>query len=479
MLNPRRRRLATCGFAIAAVTKDGDLCAWGWGVPPHWCDSASAAEAWALCHVLKETANPTRIITDCLGLVKTAEQGTAAAITSRKQLARVWSNISGALDGRIDKLISDKVLVWMPAHKSASAIGSVCKSNGSLVTARDWRSNRLVDGLAKHAAAQGAAPKATVDLVDSAESLARHAAAQLAVATFNANHCQTEISKPDGTTAMCTRRDSQPAPAAARSKQLKPLKAPAAKHAGTAVGTAAASAAQAPSESDTSGSEAVTRRQARARARKSAKALERSRQDAAIAVVLQAPRRSSREYAIDTYRRQRVAKTLLVEEKAVSDDGWGEFLNADAIASGEQHSRNVAPSSTVPEHAPNEPGCAAVAAGSTAANAQQPERSFASDEGASTERDCEPNCMLTCFPSCFLSSGCSVEVSRGSDMPPRYSRLRPTRGSSTCTTLSSAAAVQSLLGTPAASARRGSTKGHSLVGTPAASARRDATRGQS
>ena len=34
MMNPRRKRLATCGFAIAAVSRSGDLCAWAWGVPP-------------------------------------------------------------------------------------------------------------------------------------------------------------------------------------------------------------------------------------------------------------------------------------------------------------------------------------------------------------------------------------------------------------------------------------------------------------
>ena len=36
MLNPRRRELATCGFAIAAVGKDDTLWEWASGVPPAW-----------------------------------------------------------------------------------------------------------------------------------------------------------------------------------------------------------------------------------------------------------------------------------------------------------------------------------------------------------------------------------------------------------------------------------------------------------
>ena len=133
MMNPRRKMLATYGFGVAAISKAGDPCAWGWGVPPHWCDSASAAEAWALSTVLRVAPGPTRIITDCLGLVKTADHGSAAAVTSRMHLARVWNNIANSLDGKIDQLTSSKTLVWMPAHLTAAAIGNTCKSNQGLV----------------------------------------------------------------------------------------------------------------------------------------------------------------------------------------------------------------------------------------------------------------------------------------------------------------------------------------------------------
>ena len=93
MLCPKWRELSTLGFAVAVVADDGSLIAWGWGVPPVWCDSASAAEAWALAAVLSMTTGPTRIVTDCLGLLKTAEKGSAAANALSMKLARTWARI--------------------------------------------------------------------------------------------------------------------------------------------------------------------------------------------------------------------------------------------------------------------------------------------------------------------------------------------------------------------------------------------------
>ena len=223
MLNPKRKLLATCGFAIAAVARDGELCAWGWGAPPKWCNSAAAAEAWALSTVLKLSVNPYRIVTDCLGLKSTAERGMDAATTAKKHLARIWAGIAEALDGNIGKLVNSNVLIWMPAHRTASDIGSALKSNGSPVTAKEWRSNRLVDGLAKLAARENEAPTATIELISSAEMLVRHSAAQLAVATYNANHHQTLKVKHDGSVVKCTTRDAQEAPKNSVGKKLLPL----------------------------------------------------------------------------------------------------------------------------------------------------------------------------------------------------------------------------------------------------------------
>ena len=40
--------LRTVGFGIVVTTVDGELLAHGCGVPPQWCATAAAAEAWAL-----------------------------------------------------------------------------------------------------------------------------------------------------------------------------------------------------------------------------------------------------------------------------------------------------------------------------------------------------------------------------------------------------------------------------------------------
>ena len=83
----------------------------------------------------------------------------------------------------------------------------------------------LVDGLAKLAAAEGAAPKETIRLIDSAEALVRHAAAPVAVATHNANNHKTAKIKEDGTVVSVTRRDDQDALRDSKARQLQPLKA--------------------------------------------------------------------------------------------------------------------------------------------------------------------------------------------------------------------------------------------------------------
>ena len=223
MLNPKWRELSTLGFAIAAVGSNGDLLAWGWGTPPVWCDSASAAEAWALCVVLQISVVPPKVVTDCLGLVKTAAKGTNAASTSKMHLARVWKHIAHQLEGRIDTLVQDKMLVWMPAHQTASCIGCRLKSDHKAITSLDWRSNRLVDGLAKLAAADGAARPGAAALLDSAEALVRHSAAKLGVATHNANHYSEQYETDGGTIRTRTRRDAQQPVKKAKSSELRPL----------------------------------------------------------------------------------------------------------------------------------------------------------------------------------------------------------------------------------------------------------------
>jgi len=149
------KRFARAGFAIAIVTADGDLVAFALGVPPAWVRSAPAAEAWALLRVFSSCPSPPRVVTDCFNLITGLGAGRAAATGAKRPLARLWGMTFQTLDGGICPDDVEKVLLWMPSHGSKAVIGHAIKSDGSVVTALDWRANRLVDALAKAAAGRG------------------------------------------------------------------------------------------------------------------------------------------------------------------------------------------------------------------------------------------------------------------------------------------------------------------------------------
>ena len=486
VMNPRRKQLATCGFALAAVTREGDLCAWGWGVPPRWCDSASAAEAWALCTVLRLSPGHPRIITDCLGLVHTAANGTAAATTSKKHLARVWRHIAGTLDGRLEQLVSSNRLIWMPAHKSATAIGQACKSNASPVTARDWRSNRLVDGLAKLAANDGAAPQASVQLVQSAEALVRHKAAQLAVATFNANNHKWKTTRADGSLVTRTIRDSVDIPHPKKAKSLAPLakKAPPVTTVtqGTACTEQGSAVAGDLSSSDSSASALASRKQRKQRERTVRYQRDTQLADAALHSILRQKRLSHQEHAIDLHRRQLAAKNLLGRPEQPEEDAWGSFFelvapepdlqdpctsnsasgNGDPPASSQQDPRDGA-SGERPPQAPcldaprlQGPRLSSPTSGSARCSAHC---APASSGSASSQTDTSARCASASLGNAGSSTAPPALHSFAVCNDRSYSRLRPTRGSSACTAASAAAAVRALVGSPAAESRGGSTRG--------------------
>ena len=186
---------------------------WGGGRPPEWIDSASAAEAWALATVTSRAPWGPKIITDCLGLLHTAEAGATAATRSSKQLARTWATIAGHLDGNISEMVTSKRLRWMPAHQGPGAIGVAVKSDGKPITVLEWRANRLVDAIAKAEASKGVAPQGTVDLLKSAAALVQHSAAQTGAATFAANNHIISVQLESGKVVNKTIRDVQEAPA--------------------------------------------------------------------------------------------------------------------------------------------------------------------------------------------------------------------------------------------------------------------------
>ena len=314
-LMPRRRDLSTLGFGLVAVGSDGELLAWGWGAPPNWCDSASAAEAWALCTVLQVCGPDDRIVTDCLGLLKTAEKGAAAATTAKKCLARTWNLIAHHVDGRLETLRESRKLTWMPAHRPPAAIGNALKSTGAPITALDWRANHLVDGLAKLAATEGATTKQEAKLVESAEHLVRHCAGQLAAATYAANNFKEKFTDADGREKTRTRRDSQEFPRLS-TRQLKPLAED--KKSKPVAAEQAHDSASEPSDLERPLTEPQRRRRVRHQARK--KELERQQQ--ACDGLVQQQRRNPREAAVDSYRRQQEWQAL--QRQALEVPGTGE-----------------------------------------------------------------------------------------------------------------------------------------------------------
>ena len=208
MLQGKWVELRTTGFGIAVVSDSGDLLGFGFGSPPGWCATAAAAEAWALQEVLRCCPCPPRMRTDCQALLAVIEQGQSSATASHRPLARIWSAISHALDGDFGLFHHSGLLVWMPAHCSLASVGEVKLSNGARLSMIDWRANRLVDALAKRAAARRAASPACIALLDAAGQAARHAAMLLGRVTHASNHFVHVTTDPDGKRTVQVRRDA-------------------------------------------------------------------------------------------------------------------------------------------------------------------------------------------------------------------------------------------------------------------------------
>ena len=150
------------------------------------------------------------------------------------------------MDGNIQKLADDQLLAWIPAHQPLAAIGTRRLSNGKLLTAVDWRSNRLVDVLAKQAAATREAPRAVSLLLKSAQAAVRHASALLGRVTVAANHHEASTTQEDGTEKIVVKRDAQQPDAATRARRSRKRAAPTPAAASQASAAAPIAAAAAP-----------------------------------------------------------------------------------------------------------------------------------------------------------------------------------------------------------------------------------------
>ncbi len=87
------------------------------------------------------------------------------------------------------------------SHLSASSVGKVKCSTGAMVTSTMWRASRLVDSLAKLAAASARLPTWLTSRVASF-------AKRLGVATHGANNYKTEVTLDGGKVVTKTLRDS-------------------------------------------------------------------------------------------------------------------------------------------------------------------------------------------------------------------------------------------------------------------------------
>ena len=143
---------------------------------------------WAVYFFLSRLVEVPHIVTDCKGILD-GLQCTPQALTQHdKAWARTWALIRHALDDDFS-VIRNRVR-WMPSHTSIGGIRNTLDSTGQPITILMWRSNRLVDGLAKVAAGRHRLPGWAFQGLGAAAQLVKHAAAQLGVVTHRANNHQ-------------------------------------------------------------------------------------------------------------------------------------------------------------------------------------------------------------------------------------------------------------------------------------------------
>ena len=204
-------RLAAATAAASMVVLDSDLnfVAAGYILVPSRVTTAPMAEAHFVAFALEYMVEPPVVVTDCQSLLTAASTRPLAVLCGAKSvLARLWSRISWACDGKLMEWANSGRFLWIPAHQSASGIHNLRKSDGSPVLYPEWRANRLADALAKFGARSlivdadlasgGKALKLTMNAFTSA-------AAALGVVT----HLSNNAPNPAGSGPNSTLRDSE------------------------------------------------------------------------------------------------------------------------------------------------------------------------------------------------------------------------------------------------------------------------------
>ena len=185
---PKHHELAVTGCGVAVVDASGNLVGLANATPPCWITSSAAAETWALYLTLQEVAVLPVIITDCLGLLRTAEAGMEAATNAKMANARTWRLICELLDGQMAAL--RRALYLDAAHTSIDQSRHRVRSDLRQVTAIDWRANQLADVLAKMAATNDPRRRAAAKYISNAEKALLYHAVILGMATHEANNHQ-------------------------------------------------------------------------------------------------------------------------------------------------------------------------------------------------------------------------------------------------------------------------------------------------
>ena len=196
------------GFGIAVLSSAGQLLAMGRGTPPHWVHDAAGAELWAYQVAVRESPGLPRTVSDCKNIRDCLALPKQRLLGAQAHLGRTWAMILQTIDS--DLAGAHALMTWMPSHTSAARMmaSPPVTSAGLPVTWLDWRANRLVDLLAKSAAAQHRLPASVFQWLRGAEQLQRHQAAVLGLVTHAATHFEIQSVDADGNVCRGTIRDS-------------------------------------------------------------------------------------------------------------------------------------------------------------------------------------------------------------------------------------------------------------------------------
>ena len=152
------------------------------------------------------------VVTDCLDILLSLLRGLDYATGPSRPQARLWKLIALAMDHHCPADLVQQKILWIPSHTARATVGFTLRSDGTLVTKVDWRANRLVDVLARHAANRHRVPQATRELLNLARETVEFYAARVGAVTKAANSYTQTAFREDGTTYLAKHRDAEPPP---------------------------------------------------------------------------------------------------------------------------------------------------------------------------------------------------------------------------------------------------------------------------